>query len=239
MNRSNTPKKYSIGGGSAQSTPPRATPMSESMIAAGKPRWMRRAPTPADVTGFLESQRANAAALEFSYSEKGRTRTGTAPPPGYNLDHNRTRIGEGEADFVAACEALRGWRMFPAPLARILPGTPPIEEGMVVVMLAEALGFHWLNACRIVYVIAQEAPVRRCGFAYGTLPAHVEQGEERFSVELHADGSVWYDLLAFSRPRYWPVRIAKPLARRLQARFVRESQAAMRAAVPGSGRVVS
>jgi len=48
-----------------------------------------------------------------------------------------------------------------------------------------------------VYVIDETVPVRRFGFAYGTLPAHVEQGEERFSVELHADGAVWYDLRAF------------------------------------------
>ena len=77
----------------------------------------------------------------------------------------------------------------------------------------------------------------RFGFAYGTLFAHVEQGEERFSVELREDGSVWYDLRAFSKPRYWPVRIAKPIARRLQAKFVRDSQASMRAAVTAGMRV--
>ncbi len=78
--------------------------------------------------------------------------------------------------------------------------------------------------------------MRRFGFAYGTLPAHVEQGEERFTVERHANGEVWYDLRAFSKPRYWPVRIGKPLARRLQRRFVRDSQRAMLAAVKEDGR---
>jgi uncharacterized protein (UPF0548 family) len=98
-------------------------------------------------------------------------------------------------------------------------------------MQAHALGVWWLNACRIIYVLDEQAPVRRFGFAYGTLPAHVEQGEERFSVELQPDGSVWYDLRAFSRPRYWPVRLGKPFARRLQMRFVRESMTAMQQAV--------
>jgi uncharacterized protein (UPF0548 family) len=28
-----------------------------------------------------------------------------------------------------------------------------------------------------------DGPVRRFGFAYGTLPDHVESGEERFTVE--------------------------------------------------------
>jgi len=133
--------------------------------------------------------------------------------------------------FAAACAALQAWRMFPAPWTAIIPADTPIRVGEVVAMQAHAAGLWWLNACRIVYVFDEAEPVRRFGFAYGTLGAHVEQGEERFTVELLADGAVWYDLLAFSRPRYWPVRLAKRAARRLQRRFVRESQAAMRAAV--------
>jgi uncharacterized protein (UPF0548 family) len=95
-------------------------------------------------------------------------------------------------------------------------------------MQANAFGMWWLSACRIVYLVDETTPIRRWGFAYGTLPAHVEQGEERFSIEQQPDGSVWFDLRAFSRPRYWPVKMARPLARRLQMRFVRESTAAMR-----------
>ena len=121
--------------------------------------------------------------------------------------------------------SLDSWKRKPAPDAA------PVREGMVVAMQAHALGLWWLNACRIVYLVNEYTPVRRVGFAYGTLPAHVEQGEECFTVELHPDRSVWYDVRAFSRPRYWPVRWAKPLARRLQRRFVRDSQTCMREAV--------
>jgi uncharacterized protein (UPF0548 family) len=98
-------------------------------------------------------------------------------------------------------------------------------------MEARALGFWWLNACRIVYVIDEAAPIRRFGFAYGTLPAHVERGEERFCIEQDSQGAVWYDLSAFSRPHFWPVRMAKPLARALQRRFAAESKRAMAEAV--------
>jgi uncharacterized protein (UPF0548 family) len=35
----------------------------------------------------------------------------------------------------------------------------------------------WLNACRIVYVVDEEGPVKRFGFAYGTLPEHAESGK--------------------------------------------------------------
>jgi uncharacterized protein (UPF0548 family) len=163
------------------------------------------------------------------------TREEATRPAGYNFDLSRTRVGTGEADFGAGCRALAAWRMFPAPWTRIV-SPEGIRTGQTVAMLAHALGLWWLNACRIVYVIDETAPVRRWGFAYGTLGAHVEQGEERFSVELHPDGAVWYDLRAFSRPRYWPVRLGRPLARRLQGRFVRESLASMRRIVELSRR---
>ncbi len=93
-----------------------------------------------------------------------------------------------------------------------------------------------LNACRIVYVLEEDAPIRRYGFGYGTLAEHAEQGEERFSVEWHSgDDSVWYDILAFSRPNQWLVRAGYPLTRRLQRRFARDSMGAMAAAVGRSG----
>jgi uncharacterized protein (UPF0548 family) len=190
-----------------------------------QPQWSVTPPSPLAVEAFLALQEKS----PFSYAEVGAS-NGEAPP-GYNLDHNRVRIGTGEADFAAARAALEAWRMFPAPWTKISPAQAAIRVGQVVAMQANALGLWWLNACRIVYVIDEAAPVRRFGFAYGTLSAHVEKGEERFSVEHHPDGAVWYDVRAFSQPRYWPVRLGKPLARALQRRFVRDSQAAMQQAV--------
>ena len=95
-------------------------------------------------------------------------------------------------------------------------------------MLARVHGLWWLNACRIVYVINERTPARRFGFAYGTLPGHVACGEERFTVEWDEHDVVSYAIMAFSRPRYWMARLGYPLARRLQKRFVVESQAVMR-----------
>ena len=107
-----------------------------------------------------------------------------------------------------------------------------LEAGSTVAVLVCAFGVYWLNACRIVYVFDEEAPVRRFGFANGTLSEHSEQGEERFSVEWHpGDDSVWYDILAFSRPNHWLARAGYPLSRRLQHRFATESMRAMQSAV--------
>jgi uncharacterized protein (UPF0548 family) len=92
-----------------------------------------------------------------------------------------------------------------------------------------------LNACRIVYLIDERGETYRYGFAYGTLPAHAERGEERFTVEYHkAGGKVWYDLYAFSKPRHALARAGYPISRLLQKRFAKESKEAMvEAIIPG------
>lgn len=199
------------------------------MFAEHAPCWFWNVPDERRVERFLEAQRKAA----VSYAEVGETRDDAVYPRGYNIDHNRVWLGHGEAVFERARVALSEWRMFPAPWTKISPVGASQAEGQTIAMQARAMSVWWLNACRIVYVVDEmTGGVRRWGFAYGTLPAHVEQGEERFSVEWRSeDDSAWYDLRAFSRPRYWPVRLAKPMARRLQRRFVRDSLAAMRAAV--------
>ena len=50
----------------------------------------------------------------------------------------------------------------------------------MVAILARSIGLWWLNACRIVAVVDEDGPVKRFGFAYGTLPDHAGSGEERF-----------------------------------------------------------
>jgi len=176
-----------------------------------------------EVAAHLASQTG----LPVTYTEVGATRD-EQEPTGFAHDHNRQLLGQGAAAFARACDAIRAWKMFPAPLAFIEPLPIPIEVGRQAGVVIRAVGMWWLNAARIVYVIDEP---RRFGFAYGTLPGHAECGEERFLVERLADDTVWYDLRAFSRPRVWPARVGKPLVRTLQRRFGRLSQAAMAAAV--------
>jgi len=60
---------------------------------------------------------------------------------------------------------------------------------------------------------------------------HVESGEERLLIERDTtDGSVWYDILAFSRPRHILAHLGYPWVRRLQNRFREDSGAAMQRA---------
>jgi uncharacterized protein (UPF0548 family) len=182
-------------------------------------------PTPEAVRHFLARQTGR----PFSYPEVSHTRD--TPPPGYVVDHRRARLGEGRAAFEAACAAVRRWEMFRLGWVQICWPDAPIEPGTVVATLASAGGMWWLNACRIVYVVDETVPLRRYGFAFGTLEEHVECGEERFTIEWRDDDSVWYDVLAFSRPQHWLARLGYPLTRWTQKRFGVGSLAVMTAAV--------
>ncbi len=110
-----------------------------------------------------------------------------------------------------------------------MPADTPLETGATVAVVARAMGLWSVNFARIVHTIDDEiGGVRRFGFAYGTLPEHVESGEERFLIEWDLqDNGVYYDILAFSRPRHWLVRLSYPFARRMQRRFGRDSVTAM------------
>ena len=184
-----------------------------------------REPAAEQVLRFLSEQRSQA----LSYGWPGMTRG--APPAGYNADCLRWPLGRGPDAFTRACEALRGWRMFRQSWVRLHGSDTPPQTGAVVAVAARIAGVWWLNACRVVYVFEEAGPVRRVGFAYGTLPGHAEEGEERFSVELAADDSVWYEVLAYSRPRHWLARLGYPLSRMVQRRFARGSAVAMEVAL--------
>jgi uncharacterized protein (UPF0548 family) len=177
---------------------------------------------------------ASQSALKFTYSAVGAT--ADRPPAGYVVDHTRLKLGEGQQVFLAAKAALSRWEQFRLGWVETWPPEAPIHVGQTVAVMARLLCVWWVNACRIVYVVDEEEPVRQYGYAYGTLPDHAESGEERFQVEWHEDGSVWYDILAFSRPRHPFARLGYPLARMLQKRFASDSPAAMLRAVSTEGR---
>jgi len=172
-------------------------------------------PSEQDAVEFVSGQRE----LPFTYDEVGATNT-TPPTTGYNVDHNRIQIGTGEAVYKKGVDALKNWRHFDLGWVTIVPRGVAVEVGATVAVKARAFGTWSLNASRVVYTIEES---RRFGFAYGTLPDHVECGEERFLIEWRSDDSVWYDILAFSHPKHPLVRLNKPLARRLQKQFADDS----------------
>jgi len=103
----------------------------------------------------------------------------------------------------------------------------PAAEGRTVV-LGLGVGLKLLIPCRVVYVV--DEPTRR-GFAYGTLPDHPEQGEEAFVVTQDDDGSVWFEIKAFSRPGALLVRWAGPVGRAIQSLATTRYERAVASAV--------
>ena len=185
-----------------------------------------RKPSIPAIREFIDRQ----SCLPLSYTAVGAS--SGDPPPGYRANRARIRLGQGALAFAAAKSALRAWEQFPRGWAELCFPDVPIESGRVVAVLARILGFWWLNACRIVSVVDEDGPGACFGFAYGTLPGHVEAGEERFLVEWDpSDDSVWYDLSSFSRPNGFLSRLGEPYARRQQQGFARQSAEAMRLAV--------
>jgi uncharacterized protein (UPF0548 family) len=178
-------------------------------------------PNRISVDAFIAAQ----ANQKFSYPEVGSSREGA--PNGYTVDRNRIQLGQGAGAFERAKNAVQQWKMFEMPWIDFCWPQTPIETGATVAVLVSHLGFWSMNPCRIVYVVDEQAPLHRFGFAYGTLPAHSEIGEERFTVEMNPDDqTVWYDILAFSRPGKL-ASLGYPFARILQKRFARDSKAAM------------
>lgn len=172
-----------------------------------------------EIERFLASQ----AAAPFSYPHVGCTRGEL--PAGWAVDRYRTVLGPGRAAFERAKDLVRRWTMFQMSWIELYTPDAPIRAGTTVGILARSLGLWAVNAARIVHVVDEP----KCfGFAYGTLPGHVEKGEELFLVEHTPEDLVVYSILAVSKPRAPLARVAHPWVRREQRRFGRDSLAAMR-----------
>lgn len=185
-------------------------------------------PSQEAIRELLEAQRE----LGFTYSQVECTRGDTAANKmvsGFVKDHNRVLLGNGEGCFERAKRAIQAWQMFNLGWVQVADSFAPIEVGTQSCVIAKSLGLWSTHCCRIVYTIDEDnSEEQQFGFAYGTLPAHAERGEERFLVQWDkADDSVWYDLLAFSTPNSLFAKIGYPVVRRLQKRFARDSKLAM------------
>ena len=168
----------------------------------------------------------------FSYPQVGAIGD-NALPKGYNVDRNQIRLGEGLPLFESAYSALEAWKMFDIGWVELIHPAGAVAPGQTVVVLARTFGLYSLSANRVIAMIDRDdGQIWRRGFSYGTLRNHVERGEERFSVEYHRqDGSVWYDILAFSLPMHALARLGYPLSRAAQRRFAADSKVAMVTAV--------
>lgn len=148
--------------------------------------------------------------MTVTYPEVGATRTGELPA-GYR--HVRRRVAVSGLAAVAA--GMRAWGIHRgAGLAVRAAGEPAV--GLEFRSGSRVGPLRLWVPCRIVWV-RDEPDVY--GYGFGTLPGHPERGEEAFVVTRDADGSAWFEVLAFSRPATWYARLGGPVTRRLQDRI--------------------
>ena len=163
--------------------------------------------------------------LPLSYQPVGIVRE---TPVHTSFDEVVVPVGCGDADLKRARAALTAWKQFDIGWVEAFPRNAPITVGTDVAVLIRHLGFWSLNGCRVLYRAGGSDDEQHFGFAYGTLTNHAESGEELFDVFVEPKcGDVMYRIRAISWPRALVARIGQPIVRALQARFRRDSVAAM------------
>jgi uncharacterized protein (UPF0548 family) len=147
-------------------------------------------------------------------------------PFAFARDRRKSRVGRGEAAFVQARRAFSNWAEFDLGWVRVANPQISVAAGQIVAVEVRAFGLWSLNLSRIVETVDTAT---RFGFLYATTPYHAEEGEERFLLEFDpAEGGVWYELEAVSRPRHPLARFGYPITRALQHRFAHDSHQRMR-----------
>ena len=191
--------------------------------------FLTRRPIPATIDRFLRDSRD----LPLSYGPVGLVKD---VPVDRAFDEQVVAVGRGADDFERAKAALMAWTHFDLGWVDLFPRQAPIAIGTVVAVVIRHLGFWSINGCRVLYHVGDTAGPR-FGFAYGTLTNHAESGEELFEVFLDpATGDVNYRIRAVSWPQSTLARLGQPWVRVLQARFRRDSAAAVTRAIRDGGR---
>jgi uncharacterized protein (UPF0548 family) len=91
----------------------------------------------------------------------------------------------------------------------VYPDDEPVSQNATIVLYSPVIS----AAARVIYVVEE---ANRFGFAYGTLPAHPEIGEESFVLSIGEDDVVRFEVRVFSRAGSRLARMGGPVTRLLQ-----------------------
>lgn len=157
--------------------------------------------------------------IDRSVTCEGVGSTATGPlPSGYRHDRQSVVLGSGPETWKSGRAALTTWKAHQHARVAVTPRDAPLEEGRIVIATTR-VGPLWVVApCRMVYATNEPD---RFGFAYATLSGHPEEGEEAFHLHRESDGTVHFEIVAFSRPAVWLARLAGPLSRAAQVHTTR------------------
>ena len=130
------------------------------------------------------------------------------------IDHQEV-LGHGEECFREASSRLLTWRAHR-------------RAGVRAERLGPLVRLHIGPLTSSCLVLKEEQTDTRTVLVYGTLPSHVELGEEAFIVDIASDGTVTGRVIAFSRHSWWLAKLGGPVARAVQRRANRAYVAGMR-----------
>ncbi|MBG0738212.1 DUF1990 domain-containing protein [Paeniglutamicibacter antarcticus] len=145
----------------------------------------------------------------------------SVPPAGYRWVHKSIIVGRGRPAYERLAEGILSWEIQRgAGLAVRGPG-----RAVPGVRVVSGFGIGDLRLavpCQVVWAQETDADAGTqeqrgpdhgdmAGFGYGTLPGHPASGEEAFTARLGGDGTVWFDVLAFSKPAGLIFRLAAPV----------------------------
>lgn len=165
---------------------------------------------------------------DVTYQQVGATKGGTLPA-GYR-HYEADFLLSGPGSFERAKDGIRTWQVHRGAGAQVFPDA--YGNGETVLVLLGVGPVQVIAPCRVVYIVDEPD---RFGFAYGTLPGHPEEGEERFIVERDGGGSAFFEVRAFSKPADLIVKAAGPAARLLQDQMTYRYGRAMQKWVTASG----
>ncbi|HEV7719930.1 MAG TPA: DUF1990 domain-containing protein [Iamia sp.] len=154
----------------------------------------------------------------------------TDDPPDPDLAVER-ELGRGQDVFDRAVACFRSLGAARAA-GTVWPDDVTAELGATVLVAAPIGPLTVVAINRIVGVVDEPD---RWGFAYGTLPGHIEIGEEAFVVTRRADGTVVARITARSRAVLPGARLLQPLLLPVQRRFAERYLDAVVAAVDAVG----
>lgn len=145
---------------------------------------------------------ADLTTLHLTYQPQGLTLQGPMPAGFHHLEVER-RLGRGETAYERAAEALMTYAAQRGIGLRPQASAPRAAVGVDILSRLLVMPIP----CRVVWTV--EEPLRT-GFGYGTLPGHVETGEEGFLVERRG-ADVYAVVRAYSNPAWALARAAGPI----------------------------
>lgn len=177
-----------------------------------------REPDADDVRAVLDAQRD----AMLTYADVGQTLE-----PERRQRENVMRL---DVPFEAAKRALAEWRQYDVAWTHVAEPRPPIAEGNVVAIVAYTFGLWSVNCSRIVRVIDEPG---RFAYAIGTLPHHLETGEELFEVRELGDEGCEFRIASTSGANHPLVRIGWFAAEWKIRQFVKLGPSALARAAAG------